>query len=51
MRLWSGLVERDELLKMLDMRLSLGSKLLVENRILLPKSSKLGLSLSLRLSL
>ena len=47
----SGLMERDKLLKVLDVRLGLWCKLLVENGILLSESGKLRLSLSLRLSL
>ena len=45
--LLSRLMEGDELLKMLDMRLSLWSELLIENRVLLPKSGNLSLRLSL----
>ena len=50
---WSGrrLMEWEELLKMLDVGLSLRRQLLVQDGILLPEMSKLCLSLSLRLSL
>ena len=44
-------MKREELLKVLDVRLSLRRQLLIEDGILLPKSCKLRLSLSLRLSL
>ena len=44
-------MERKELLKVLNVRLSLGSKLLIENGILFSEVCKLCLSLSLRLSL
>ena len=44
-------MKREELLKVLDVRLSLRRQLLIEDGILLPKSCKFCLSLSLRLSL